>query len=91
MGLRHARFFKATILGLLTGALGVASALCHWHGLEENVGLGLLFKLRNEASSSRAIVSIDDVSATAWASLTTLRSRAYTMRALPKFWRRRAW
>ena len=62
------RFFKATILGLLTGALGVALGLVPLgHGLEENVGLDLLFKLRGtrQAPADVVIVSIDDVSATA--------------------------
>ena len=49
------RFFKATILGLLTGALGLALGFVPLgHDLEENVGLHLLFKLRgHEASPSR--------------------------------------
>lgn len=62
------RFFKATILGLLTGALGVALGLMPFgHDLEENVGLDLLFKLRGtrQAPTDVVIVSIDDVSATA--------------------------
>jgi adenylate cyclase len=62
------RFFKATILGLLTGALGVALGLVPLgHDLEENVGLDLLFKLRGtrQAPADVVIVSIDDVSATA--------------------------
>jgi adenylate cyclase len=62
------RFFKATLLGLLTAALGVALGLVPLgHDLEENVGLHLLFQLRGprQAPADVVIVSIDDVSATA--------------------------
>jgi adenylate cyclase len=64
--MRH--FPKAIVLGLLTGILGVTLALTPLgHGLEENVGLDLLFKLRGprQAPADVVIVSIDDVSATA--------------------------
>jgi adenylate cyclase len=62
------RFFKAVILGLLTGALGLALGFGPFgHDLEENVGLHLLFKLRGtrQAPADVVIVSIDAVSATA--------------------------
>jgi adenylate cyclase len=62
------RFFKAIILGLLTGALGLGLGLVPLgHDLEENVGLHLLFKLRGtrQAPADVVIVSIDDISATA--------------------------
>jgi adenylate cyclase len=64
--MRH--FFKAIILGLLTGALGLGLGLVPLgHDLEENIGLGLLFKLRGtrQAPDDVVIVSLDDVSATA--------------------------
>jgi CHASE2 domain-containing sensor protein len=62
------RLFKATILGLLTGALGLALGLVPLgHDLEENVGLEVLFKLRGtrQAPADVVIVSIDNASATA--------------------------
>ncbi len=62
------RLFKAAMLGLLTGALGLSLGLTPFgHDLEENVGLEVLFKLRatRQAPADVVIVSIDDVSATA--------------------------
>jgi len=56
------RISKAVILGLLIGVVGViVSVLPFGHSLDENMGLGLLFKLRGEKQTSPdvAIVSID--------------------------------
>jgi adenylate cyclase len=56
------RISKALILGLLIGVVGViVSVLPFGHSLDENMGLGLLFKLRGEKQTSPdvAIVSID--------------------------------
>ena len=56
------RLTKAIILGLLIGIVGViVSLLPFGHSLDENMGLGLLFKLRGEKPkpSDVFIVSID--------------------------------
>ena len=56
------RISKAVILGFLIGIVGViVSVLPFGHSLDENMGLGLLFKLRGEKQTSPdvAIVSID--------------------------------
>jgi adenylate cyclase len=56
------RLFKPVILGLLTGIVGVIFILVPYgHNLDENMGLGLLFKLRGEKQkpSDAIIVSID--------------------------------
>jgi len=53
---------KAVILGFLIGVVGViVSVLPFGHSLDENMGLGLLFKLRGEKQTSPdvTIVSID--------------------------------
>ena len=62
------RLLKATILGLLTGVLGLALGLVPFgHDLEEHVGLEVLFKLRGtrQAPADVVIVGIDDRSASA--------------------------
>jgi len=54
--------FKPVILGLLTGIVGVIFILVPYgHSLDENMGLGLLFKLRGgkPKPSDAIIVSID--------------------------------
>ena len=56
------RLTKAIILGLLVGIVGVIAGLLPFgHSLEENMGLGVLFKLRGEKPkpSDVFIVSID--------------------------------
>ena len=56
------RLTKAIILGLLVGIVGViVSLLPSWHTLDEDFGLGLLFKLRGEKPkpSDVFVVSID--------------------------------
>src|SRR5512139_3714799 len=56
------RLFKPVILGLLIGIVGVIFILLPYgHNLDENMGLGFLFKLRGEKSkpSDAIIVSID--------------------------------
>ncbi len=56
------RLFKAMFLGLFTGAIGViVGVLPFGLSLEEDIGLGLLFKLRGQlgAPSDAVIVSID--------------------------------
>ncbi len=56
------RLTKAIILGLLIGIVGVVVSLLPFgHSLEENTGLGLLFKLRGEKAkpSDVFVVSID--------------------------------
>ena len=58
--------FKAVILGILTGVLGLLLSLMPAvFELEENVGLAILFKLRGvrQAPSDVIIVSIDKASA----------------------------
>lgn len=62
------RILKATVLGLLTGVLGLVLGLVPFvHDLEENVGLEVLFKLRGtrQAPADVVIVGIDDLSASA--------------------------
>ncbi|HSF29724.1 MAG TPA: adenylate/guanylate cyclase domain-containing protein [Candidatus Tectomicrobia bacterium] len=62
------RFFRATSLGLLIAALGLAVGFAPLgHDLEESVGLQVLFKLRGtrQPPDDVVIVGIDDVSATA--------------------------
>jgi adenylate cyclase len=57
-----ARFVKPAYFGCLIGIAGVVASVFHFaHDIEENIGLGLLFKLRGvrKASSDVAIVSID--------------------------------
>jgi adenylate cyclase len=58
------RLPKALTIGLLTGVLGVL-LIPFCHDLEENLGLGMLFKLRGarEAPSEVVIVTIDKLSA----------------------------
>ncbi len=54
--------YKATVLGLLIGILGLAVSPFHFTlNLEENVGMGLLFKLRGakQAPPDAVVVSID--------------------------------
>ncbi|MGZ3614539.1 MAG: CHASE2 domain-containing protein [Thermodesulfobacteriota bacterium] len=56
------RLSKAIILGLLVGIVGViASLLPSWHTLDEDFGLGLLFKMRGKKPKPTDvfIVSID--------------------------------
>ncbi len=56
------RLFKAIILGFIVGILGLFVSLFPFIlGIEENTGLGLLFKLRGErqAPSDVVVVSID--------------------------------
>jgi len=56
------RLFKAAFLGFLIGIVGVVVSFFHFaHDIEENAGLGLLFKLRGvrKALSDVVIVSID--------------------------------
>src|SRR5947208_876769 len=60
------RLFKASLLGFLLGILGVVASLSHFaHDIEEDAGLGLLFKLRGprKAPSDVVVVSIDRESA----------------------------
>jgi adenylate cyclase len=62
------RILKATVLGLLTGVLGLVLGLLPFgHDLEENIGLEVLFKLRGtrQAPADVVIVGIDDLSAAA--------------------------
>lgn len=57
-----ARFFKPAFFGFLIGIVGVVASFFHFaHDIEENIGLGLLFKLRGvrKASPDVVIVSID--------------------------------
>ncbi len=59
------RLIKATILGLLVGIVGLVASFFHFTtGLEEDIGLGFLFKLRGvrAAPSDAAIISIDQES-----------------------------
>ncbi len=56
------RIFKAILLGTLIGIGGLVISFFHFsHEMEENAGLGLLFKLRGirQASSDVVVVSID--------------------------------
>jgi adenylate cyclase len=56
------RLSKAIILGLLVGVLGViVSLLPSWHTVDEDFGLGLLFKMRGEKPKPTDVfvVSID--------------------------------
>jgi adenylate cyclase len=56
------RLFKATLLGFLIGIVGLIISFFHFsHEVEENSGLGLLFKLRGarQAPSDVVVVSID--------------------------------
>lgn len=56
------RIFKAIFLGLLIGIVGLVVSPFHFAlNIEENAGLGLLFKLRGarQASSDAVVVSID--------------------------------
>ena len=56
------RILKALPLGLLVGVIGLVLSFFHFsHELEEDVGLGLLFKLRGvrQAPSDAVVVSID--------------------------------
>jgi adenylate cyclase len=56
------RLFKAILLGFLVGIVGLVVSLFHFAlKIEENTGLGLLFKLRGvkQAPSDVVIVSID--------------------------------
>src|SRR5437773_10484354 len=56
------RLFKASLLGFLLGILGVVASLSHFaHDIEEDTGLGLLFKLRGprKAPPDVVVVSID--------------------------------
>jgi adenylate cyclase len=56
------RLYKAIPLGLLVAVTGlVMSFFYFWHGLEEDTGLGLLFKLRGvrAAPTDAVVVSID--------------------------------
>ncbi len=56
------RLFKAAFLGFLIGIVGVVVSFFHFaHDIEENAGLGLLFKLRGvrKALSDVVVVSID--------------------------------
>ena len=56
------RLFKASFLGFLIGIVGVVVSFFHFaHDIEENAGLGLLFKLRGvrKALSDVVVVSID--------------------------------
>ena len=44
------RLFKAVLLGFFIGLFGVLVSFFHFaHDIEEDVGLGLLFKLREDA------------------------------------------
>ncbi|MEN8211949.1 MAG: adenylate/guanylate cyclase domain-containing protein [Thermodesulfobacteriota bacterium] len=59
-------FFKAVIIGLLTGILGLIFSFTPVGlGIEENIGLDLLFKIRGEreAPSDVIIVAMDNLSA----------------------------
>ena len=56
------RLFKATIFGFLIGSVGLVISLFQFAlNIEENAGLGLLFKLRGArpAPSDVVVVSID--------------------------------
>lgn len=56
------RLFKAILLGVLIGIIGLAiSPLRFMQSFEENAGLGLLFKLRGarQAPSDAVVISID--------------------------------
>lgn len=56
------RLLKPALFGLLTGIVGVVVSVFHFtHEIEENTGLGLLFKLRGarHALSDVVVVSID--------------------------------
>ena len=58
----RSRLFKALLLGLLIGILGlIVSPFPFSLDLEENTGLGLLFKLRGprQAPAEAVVVSID--------------------------------
>src|SRR5207244_11246323 len=60
------RLFKTSLLGFLLGILGVVVSLFHFaHDIEEDAGLGLLFKLRGprKAPSDVVVGSIDRESA----------------------------
>jgi hypothetical protein len=57
--------FKAIFLGILVGIVGLVVSPFHLTlGIEENIGLGLLFKLRGarQAPADVVVVSIDKVS-----------------------------
>ncbi len=59
------KLLKSVILGFVVGLLGIVLSLTSFgHGLEENIGLGLLFKLRGErdAPSDVIVVNIDKAS-----------------------------
>ncbi len=59
------KFLKSVILGLVVGLLGIVLILTSFgHELEENLGLGLLFKLRGkrDAPSEVVVVNIDKAS-----------------------------
>lgn len=56
------RIFKALPLGLLVGVIGLVLSFFHFsHEFEEDVGLGLLFKLRGPRQAPRdaVVISID--------------------------------
>lgn len=56
------RLFRAAFLGFLIGTVGVVASFFHFaHDIEEDAGLGLLFKLRGvrKAPSDVVVVSID--------------------------------
>ncbi|VAX34491.1 Adenylate cyclase [hydrothermal vent metagenome] len=56
---------KSVVLGLVAGLLGIVLGLTSFgHGLEENLGLGLLFNLRGrrDAPSDVVVVNIDKTS-----------------------------
>ncbi len=58
----RSRLFKAIILGFIVGIVGLFTSLFPFMlGIEENSGLGLLFKLRGarQAPSDVVIVSIE--------------------------------
>ena len=51
------RLHKGAILGLLTGLLGlVVSLVPYGYFLEENIGLGLLFKMRGKRQAPSEVV-----------------------------------
>jgi adenylate cyclase len=59
------KLLKSVILGFVVGLLGIVLSLTSFgHGLEENIGLGLLFNLRGErdAPSDVIVVNIDKAS-----------------------------
>jgi adenylate cyclase len=62
IGGKKSRLFKAIVLGLLMGIIGLAVSPLHsMLALEENVGMGLLFKMRGarQAPPDAVVVSID--------------------------------